>query len=98
MKSKRYNRKKHTKGWTKERRLKQSQRCKQNKPWQHSTGPKTMEGKQAISQNAYKHGMRNAAIRNLLKAMAAQNRFVTRLMQRENLKINWSKMTVTKGK
>lgn len=28
------------------------------KPWEHSTGPKTPEGKEACKLNAEKHGMR----------------------------------------
>lgn len=35
-----------------------------------STGPKTEAGKQAASQNAYKHGVRNAQARHLQKLMA----------------------------
>lgn len=46
------------KGWTAERRAAQAARCRQNKPWEHSTGPKTKGGKLRASINAYKHGLR----------------------------------------
>lgn len=46
------------KGWSAERRQKQAQRCRQNKPWEKSTGPKTTEGKKWSSLNAFKHGGR----------------------------------------
>ena len=32
------------------------QACLRNKPWLHSTGPRTPEGKRRVSQNARKHG------------------------------------------
>lgn len=50
-----------TKGWTPERRKKQAERCRQNKPWEHSTGPATPAGKAASSRNALKHGERSRA-------------------------------------
>jgi len=45
-----------SKGWTEERRAAQAERCRKNKPWEQSTGPKTTEGKLRASLNAYKHG------------------------------------------
>ena len=44
-------------GWTTERRLKQSQMIQNWKPWEQSTGAKTVEGKVASSQNAFKGGV-----------------------------------------
>ena len=43
-------------GWTPERRAQQAQRIRQQKPWLHSTGPKTEEGKAKVARNAYKGG------------------------------------------
>ncbi|MEA5511962.1 hypothetical protein VB715_19500 [Crocosphaera sp. UHCC 0190] len=40
--------------WTKSARKRQSQLIKQWKPWNHSTGPRTSEGKHISSQNARK--------------------------------------------
>lgn len=44
------------KGWTKERRAAAAERCRANKPWEKSTGPKTRAGKMRSSMNALKHG------------------------------------------
>jgi hypothetical protein len=34
--------------------------AQRNRPWEHSTGPKTPEGKARTSKNAWKHGERAA--------------------------------------
>ena len=44
--------------WTTEERLKQSQLIQNWKPWDKSTGAKTIEGKAISSRNAYKGGSR----------------------------------------
>ena len=41
------------KGWTPERRKKQSEAIQKWKPWKQSTGPKSPEGKAAVSRNAF---------------------------------------------
>ena len=41
-------------GWTPERRLQQSLKIQQWRPWDDSTGPRTSEGKAASSRNAYR--------------------------------------------
>ena len=46
-------------GWTPERRLQQSLKIQQWRPWEDSTGPRTLEGKAASSRNAYKGGVRS---------------------------------------
>jgi hypothetical protein len=40
--------------WTEEQRQAQAQRCRQNQPWRHSTGPKSVAGKRKVSQNPRK--------------------------------------------
>lgn len=47
-------------GWTPERRAKQAEAIRRWKPWEKSTGPRTDDGKEASSQNAWKHGLRTA--------------------------------------
>lgn len=47
---------KSAKGWSAERRAAQAERCRQNAPWKHATGPKTSRGKARSCLNAYKHG------------------------------------------
>ena len=46
-------------GWTPERRLQQSLKIQQWRPWDDSTGPRTLEGKAASSRNAYRGGVRS---------------------------------------
>ena len=46
-------------GWTPERRLQQSLKIQQWRPWEDSTGPRTPEGKAVASRNAYRGGVRS---------------------------------------
>lgn len=46
--------------WTPEERAAQAALIRQQKPWEHTTGPKTAEGKKASSRNALKHGLTSA--------------------------------------
>lgn len=46
------------KGWTSERRAKQSALIRQWRPWEKSTGPKTEEGKKRSAMRGYKGGNR----------------------------------------
>ena len=43
-------------GWTPERRALQAQAIRCWRPWDHSTGPRTAEGKETSARNAYKGG------------------------------------------
>jgi hypothetical protein len=58
-----------TNGWTLERRKRQAQAIQSWKPWTHSTGPRTRQGKAAAARNATKHGARSALIRALARAL-----------------------------
>ena len=44
--------------WSPEQRAVHAQRIHQWKPWQKSTGPKTIEGKAIVSRNGYRGGQR----------------------------------------
>jgi hypothetical protein len=46
------------------------------KPWEHSTGPKTPEGKEACKLNAGKHGMRGFEWQRLKQALREQGEFL----------------------
>lgn len=43
-------------GWASERRARQAELIRQWRPWDRSTGPKTLEGKAKASRNAYTGG------------------------------------------
>jgi hypothetical protein len=71
-------------GWTPERREKQAAAIRSWRPWEHSTGPRTAEGKARSSRNAYRGGLRRT-IRELSKILTAELR-----AQREELRrIRW---------
>jgi len=65
-----------TNGWTPERRARQAQKIREWKPWQKSTGPRTPEGKRKVSQNAYKHGFRGPAYKEICRLLRWQRDFV----------------------
>lgn len=46
-------------GWTPERKLKQAQAIRRWKPWEQSTGPRSVEGKQRASRRGWKGGVRH---------------------------------------
>lgn len=64
------------KEWTQERREKQAETIRKNKPWGKSTGPKTPKGKQISSTNARKHGACAAEVKELKKALRANREFL----------------------
>lgn len=59
------------KGWPPARRAAQAARCRTLKPWQHSTGPKSVAGKARVAQNAIKHNRYSAAYRGELSRLRA---------------------------
>ena len=63
------------KGWTPERRKKQSEAIRRWQPWSQSTGPKSPEGRAAVSRNAWTGGdwlKLRQAIKALNQAMREQ--------------------------
>jgi hypothetical protein len=43
-------------GWTDARRAQQAKAIRQWRPWEHSTGPRTVGGKARVARNAYRGG------------------------------------------
>lgn len=65
-----------SKSWTPERRAAQAERMRQTKPWLQTTGPKTEAGKQAVKNNAYKHGLRSEDYKKICALLRLQKAFV----------------------
>ena len=60
-------------GWTLERRAKQAESIRLWKPWKQSTGPRSPDGKEQVSRNAWTGGHR-AELRELTKMVNAEIR------------------------
>ena len=66
--------------WTPERRQRQAEAIRTWRPWERSTGPRSAEGKQRSSRNAYKGGVLqqrralNSEMRHALAEMREFNR------------------------
>ena len=60
-------------GWTPERRQRQAELIRQWMPWSKSTGPRTPEGRERVSRNAWTGGHRQQ-LRELSKMVNAQCR------------------------
>lgn len=58
-------------GWTLERRQRQAELIRSWRPWAKSTGPRSLEGKERVSRNAWKGGHR-AELRELSKELNAE--------------------------
>ena len=67
-------------GWTPERRARQAAAIRRWQPWNHSTGPKTEQGKARAGQNAFKGGHR--------RALRAEVRIIHELFERIESMIN----------
>ena len=65
------------KGWTPERRRRQSMLIRQWRPWEKSTGPRTPQGKSRTACNAYKGGTR-VMLRRLAKALRQHDDWIRR--------------------
>lgn len=59
--------------WTPERRQRQSELIRTWKPWAKSTGPRSAEGRERVSHNAWTGGHR-AQLRELAKLVNAEIR------------------------
>jgi hypothetical protein len=64
--------------WTEEEREQQAERIREWRPWEHSTGPKTAEGKVRASRNADKGGTR-PLLRELSRVLREQRRALDEL-------------------
>ena len=64
--------------WTLEARKQQSERMKlsiyQQRPWERSTGPKSVVGKAKAARNALKHGCRSRAMREFFAQLARERK------------------------
>ena len=67
-------------GWNDTRRREQAARIRQQKPWEQTTGPRTAEGKNTASQNAYKHGLERAEIRLLCRLLRLQRAYIKNIV------------------
>ena len=67
--------------WTPERRARQAELIRQWKPWAKSTGPRSHEGRQRVSRNAWTGGHR-AQLRELSKLVNAEVRASRELVSR----------------
>ncbi len=62
--------------WTEERRKRQAEAIHRWRPWEHSTGPRTIEGKRRSSGNAFAGAVRpqmrlvSAALRSQAQTLA----------------------------
>ena len=60
-------------GWNQERRQRQAALIRTWKPWEHSTGPKSPEGKARSAMRGFKGGIR-PMLRELARALREQRR------------------------
>lgn len=65
--------------WTEERRQKQAERIRANKPWEKATGPKTAKGKARSCRNALKHGARSTLQDDYTAILKLNREFVAML-------------------
>ena len=68
-------------GWTLERRQRQAELIRNWRPWAKSTGPRSLEGKELVSRNAWKGGHR-AELRELSKMVNEHVRMARELANR----------------
>ncbi len=66
--------------WTLEQRARQAQKIRQWKPWERSSGPKTVEGKVRSARNAFKGGER-PLLRQLARQIKEHDRLLRDLVE-----------------
>jgi hypothetical protein len=68
--------------WTLEARKLQSDRQKlsiyQQRPWERSTGPKSLVGKAKAARNSFKHGCRSRVMRELFSRLGRERKALLR--------------------
>jgi hypothetical protein len=74
-----------SKGWTAERRARQAEIIRRNRPWEKSTGPRTEEGKAHAALNSLKHGLYTKDILALRRALRHHRQFLKQLSDTSNL-------------
>ena len=72
--------------WSQERRKRASQLIHQWKPWTKSTGPKTVQGKAIVANNALKHGRDCRAVWTARKVASEMRRLETELERKFDVK------------
>ena len=81
-------RKRRPKGWTPDRRARQSARVRETQPWRHATGPRSEAGKARSKMNGLKHGLRTREgmlarrLARYVLGLAARNNAIVRAFLR----------------
>jgi len=70
--------------WTPEARARQREIIIKSKPWEKSTGPKTLEGKEIVACNPIKHGLFTPEGETLLRTLATQSRYMRAVLDNNN--------------
>ena len=66
--------------WTPERRARQAELIRSWQPWSKSTGPRSLEGKERVAENAWRGGYRTQ-LRKLSKIINAEVRASRELVE-----------------
>mgnify|MGYP006272386967 CR=1 FL=1 len=78
-----------TRKWTYAQRRQQAENIQKTKPWLKAGGPQSRRGKARSSQNAYKHGLRSADCRELIRLLRNQARRLATLSREMQLLISF---------